>query len=141
MRQVRRDFGQGMVEFALILPLILLIILAFIELARIVYFKTALYDAVREGARYAIIQQNPCTSAARRAEIRQKVLDYAVGVPLTAAAVTVTCDTSVVDKYKVTVGAFSTVTPMLPFMAPMLGAAGTLNVKSTMQMTPYGVRP
>ncbi len=49
-RQIR---GQGLVEFALVLPLILLVIIVFIELGRIVYFYSALNNAVREGARYA----------------------------------------------------------------------------------------
>ncbi len=140
MRHERRFPGQAMVEFALLLPLILLILLAFMELGRIVYFKSALYNAVREGARYAVVQQLPC-SAARTSEIKQKVVGYAVGVPLTSSAVSVTCDTSVPEKYRVTVRAQTVVAPMLPFMAQILGSAGHFDVKSTMQMTPYGNRP
>ena len=53
-RQIR---GQGLVEFALVLPLILLVIIVFIELGRIVYFYSALNNAVREGARYVVVNQ------------------------------------------------------------------------------------
>ncbi len=47
--------GQALVEFALVAPIFLLIILAIIEGGRFVFFYEMLNSATREGARYAIV--------------------------------------------------------------------------------------
>lgn len=46
--------GQGMVEFALILPLLLLLIFVIIELGRLFFAWMAIENAARFGARYAV---------------------------------------------------------------------------------------
>ncbi len=45
--------GQGMVEFALILPLLLLVTFGIIELGRMLFIYTSVHAASREAARYA----------------------------------------------------------------------------------------
>jgi hypothetical protein len=45
--------GQGLVEFALILPVFLLLLLGIIEAARIIWAYMTVQTAVREAARYA----------------------------------------------------------------------------------------
>lgn len=45
-------FGQSVVEFALILPSMLLLILGVLEFGRLFYIKVALQNAAREGAYY-----------------------------------------------------------------------------------------
>ena len=50
----RRTRGQSMVEFALILPVLLLFIFAIIEFARIFYSWFIITNAVRTGERYAV---------------------------------------------------------------------------------------
>jgi hypothetical protein len=50
-----RHRGQATVEFALVAPLFLLILLAIIEGGRFVFFYEMLNNATREGARYAIV--------------------------------------------------------------------------------------
>jgi Flp pilus assembly protein TadG len=141
-RQVR---GQGLVEFALILPLILLIIIVFIELGRIVYFYSALNNAVREGVRYAVVNQF-ANSTERKSEIDDIVAHYAVTMPINAADVSVYCDrdttkitTNPCDKY-MTVSADIQIAPMVPVFAQAIGVGSTFRItaKSTMQTTPYG---
>jgi len=44
--------GQGMVEFALVLPILLLIVLGIIEFGRLLFMYAAVSTASREGARY-----------------------------------------------------------------------------------------
>ena len=141
-RQIR---GQGLVEFALVLPLILLVIIVFIELGRIVYYYSALNNAVREGARYAIVNQF-ASSTERKSEIYDKVTHYAVTLPLNAADVSVYCDrditkttTNPCDKY-MTVSADFEIEPMIAVFAQIIGTGDTFRItaKSTMQTTPWG---
>jgi hypothetical protein len=47
--------GQTMVEFALILPILMLLLTGFFDLGRVVLANDALSHAAREGARYAIV--------------------------------------------------------------------------------------
>jgi hypothetical protein len=50
----RRTRGQGLVEFALVLPVLLLMIFGIIEFARIFYSWLIVTNAVRTGERYAV---------------------------------------------------------------------------------------
>jgi hypothetical protein len=47
--------GQTLVEYALILPLMLLILVMLFDLGRAVYYYSVIYNAAREGARAGII--------------------------------------------------------------------------------------
>jgi Flp pilus assembly protein TadG len=51
----RRRRGQGLVEFALILPVLLLILIGTIEFARIFFIYISITNAAREGARYGMV--------------------------------------------------------------------------------------
>jgi hypothetical protein len=51
----RRDDGQSLVEFALILPVLLLIITGLFDVARATWQENTLAYAAREGTRYAIV--------------------------------------------------------------------------------------
>lgn len=48
----RKDLAQSMVEFALVFPVLLLIIYGIIEMGRMLFIYVALTNAAREGARY-----------------------------------------------------------------------------------------
>jgi TadE-like protein len=50
--------GQGLVEFALVLPIILLLMFAVFDAGRAVVQYSALTNAAREGARMAIVNQD-----------------------------------------------------------------------------------
>jgi Flp pilus assembly protein TadG len=52
---MRGDRGQALVEFALIMPVLLLLILGLIDVARAVAQENTLAFAAREGTRYAIV--------------------------------------------------------------------------------------
>ena len=55
LRVMRRERGQSMVEFALVLPLFLTIVFAVVEIGRAFATKQALTIAAREGARVLIL--------------------------------------------------------------------------------------
>lgn len=51
----RREDGQAMVEFALVLPIFLLILCGIIDFGWLFYNQLSLNNACREGARYAVV--------------------------------------------------------------------------------------
>jgi Flp pilus assembly protein TadG len=55
-RPTRRRTGQGLVEFALVLPVFLLMIFGVIDGGRFVYMSSVLSQAAREGARVGTVE-------------------------------------------------------------------------------------
>jgi Flp pilus assembly protein TadG len=53
----RRTRGQSLVEFALVFPIIILLILAFAEIGRAVYAFNTIANAARQAARVAAVNQ------------------------------------------------------------------------------------
>ena len=49
--------GQGLVEFALVFPIIILVVVSFVEIGRAVYSYNTVTDAARQGARVAAVNQ------------------------------------------------------------------------------------
>lgn len=83
----RADGAQAMIEFALTLPVILLVITGLFDLGRAVWQENSLAYAAREGTRYAIVHGSagtpvagPCTNCAIAA-ITTVVVNAAPGVP------------------------------------------------------------
>lgn len=60
-----RDKGQALLEFALVIPIFLLLIVAVFDLGRAVFAYNTLTNAAREGARLAIVNQDKPTIIAR----------------------------------------------------------------------------
>ncbi len=52
----QKSSGQSLVEFALIFPLIILLLMGLFDIGRAVLYYTTLNSAVREGTRLAIVQ-------------------------------------------------------------------------------------
>ncbi len=53
--------GQALLEFALVIPLFLLLVVAIFDLGRAVFAYNTLTNAAREGARLAIVNQDKAT--------------------------------------------------------------------------------
>ncbi len=71
---VRKSRGQSMLEFALILPILLIFIMMVLDLGRLLFYYSTITNAVREGARYGIIHPGD------DADIRSRVHEYSVGI-------------------------------------------------------------
>jgi Flp pilus assembly protein TadG len=56
-RDRRHRRGQGLVEFALVLPLFLMIVFGIIDIGRYVYVTNAFNEASREAARFGAVEQ------------------------------------------------------------------------------------
>lgn len=116
--------GVAAVEFALVLPLLLGVMLAVIELGLMLYNQAVITQASREGARAGIVLREPKPSDS---EIRQVVIHHTQGALLTlrgTAAPQVTVQQSSPAAFpnplQVTVSyAFSGLA-----VAPLLGALG-----------------
>jgi Flp pilus assembly protein TadG len=60
-----RNGGQSLVEFALVLPLFLLLFFAIVDMGRAVFVYNSVTNAAREGARLAIVNQDAPTIISR----------------------------------------------------------------------------
>ena len=88
--------GQSLVEFALLMPIMLLIITGLFDVARAVWEENTLAYAAREGTRYAIVHGSAGSPAADPTDVNDPVIatiknvvkQAAIGVP----NVTVTVD-------------------------------------------------
>jgi Flp pilus assembly protein TadG len=83
----RRGRGQTLVEFAIVMPIIALVVLGLVDLGRAVYSYNTLAQSARQGARTAIVNQNV-------ANVRNQAISAAASLGLTAANVDVCFKTS-----------------------------------------------
>jgi hypothetical protein len=63
MSSTQPSRGQALVEFALIIPLFLVLLFAIFDFGRVVWANDALANAAREAARYAIVHGGSATTA------------------------------------------------------------------------------
>lgn len=97
MRQFLRARSAGpIVEFALVVPILMMIVMGIVDFGRAYFVRNSLVSAVREGARLASVQSvDPCSV---RATIRLRVVNSfaSVGsdpIPNTDASIPITCET------------------------------------------------
>jgi hypothetical protein len=76
-----RNRGQGLTEFAIILPIFMLIVLGIFDLGRVIFYYSTIHNAAREGARYGAIKHCDTTGIINRAR------EFSIGL---GDAVTVT---------------------------------------------------
>lgn len=89
---LRGDGAQSLVEFALVLPVFLLLVTGLFDVARAVWQENSLAYAAREGTRYAIVHGSagspvvgPCSNClnpatANLGNVVNAVIDNAIGV-------------------------------------------------------------
>jgi Flp pilus assembly protein TadG len=64
--------GQTLVEWALILPVLLMLLMGVMDLGRAVYYNSVVYSAAREGARFAIT--SPCSNEDIENAVHQRAI-------------------------------------------------------------------
>ena len=74
--------GQSLVEFALILPLFMLIVLGIFDFGRAIYAYSALHNAAREGARYGAVHH--CDTAGIITMAQQMAAGLGEGISVTS---------------------------------------------------------
>jgi Flp pilus assembly protein TadG len=144
MKKLRNQSGQSLFEFALIIPTFLILVIGFTDLGRVIYFYSAVNNAVREAARYASVTQFS-DETERDLEIQQKVVQFSIATPVNLSDITLFCDLNEDDQDNpcddhITVKATFSFEPIIPIFSEILGLGGefTITTESTMQMTPYG---
>jgi Flp pilus assembly protein TadG len=117
----RRSDGQTLVEFALVLPLLALLLFGIIQFGIVFNNYVTLTDAVRAGARKAAVSRNLGPSAATAAA-RQAVVDSGADIKLKPGDVNVSSSWGPGDKV--------TVSASYPYSISLLGVvvkSGNLN--------------
>lgn len=121
--------GQSLVEFALVLPFLILILMGTLDTGWMIYTNNALSNAAREGARVGITGKTDT-------EIKTRVKSTAVGVSLTDSNITITHATPFGQPGTVTVEIAYSYSPLTPVLGNMFGSGGTftLRAKATMRV-------
>ena len=78
----KNDKGQGLVEFALILPIFLLIFVAIVDFGWVIFVKTNVNNAAREGARYYAVNEDSSEAAAVAANYLSFLNDSSIDVSI-----------------------------------------------------------
>lgn len=129
-------FGQDLVEYAIIFPVLFMILVGIFDLGRVVIYYSVLNNAAREGARAGIIHPvDPNT-------IKAAVCHYAIGInigcpePLVVITETDESGNGRVDHVSVKVSyQFRPVTPFVGYLLGLgQGGAITLNSQSMMRI-------
>lgn len=81
--------GQALVEFALAIPVFLVLLFGLLDVGRLVYVNNAVAQGAREAARWGSVQGNSATAADRTA-VGNHARSVMAAVP--SAVVTVTCE-------------------------------------------------
>ena len=79
--RVTRSRGQSLVEFALVLPVFMVLLMALLDFGRVVFAQNTVAQAAREAARFAAV--SPAQSKAD--QIRATAIRTGVGLGLTSA--------------------------------------------------------
>ena len=121
--------GAAAVEFALVLPLMMLIVCCMIDLSRVFYSQNQVIAAVREGARRASVLADPLAS---QAAVRAAVKSYGApfgSPPIADNQITVAVDSAAGN---VTVGVTNY---QFAFVTPLAKIMGTSTVQLSRQAT------
>jgi Flp pilus assembly protein TadG len=89
----RRSRGQSLVEFAVSVPILMLVFMTIVDGGRVLFTYTALEDAAQEGAMFAAHEPaptNPIKARVKSSSNHPEVRDATVTVACTSATVAVT---------------------------------------------------
>jgi len=127
-----RDRGAAAIEFALVLPFLLLIIFGTIDFGRAINAQIVLTEAAREGARLAALGQSEPAVVARTQSAATGLSPVTVTVTGCAPGAGPVADATVAVSYQ-----FSFVTPVGDIAALFFGGG----LGSPITMTAQGVMP
>jgi Flp pilus assembly protein TadG len=133
-RRTGGESGQAMVEFALVLPLLLLLLLGVLDFAKSINYWNDQTHLASEAARFAVVNDNPNTSGSLASWIKSQAdtseLRGGVSVCIAAGA-GASSPPAVGDPITAT----TTYTySWLPLIGRVVGATTTINVSSTMRL-------
>lgn len=129
-RSERGSAGQALAEFALALIVLMLIVMGIVDLSRAVFIQSALANAAREGARYAIVRPGVSDT-----EVIEKAKAQIAGFDANAVSVTVGPDPDRPNYVKVTAAyTFYPATGLIAHAAGIGSGGLDLSGSSTMRL-------
>ena len=135
-----RAKGQDLVEYALILPIMLMIIAVIFDLGRVTFIYSTLSNLTREAARYGVI--DPCDTSGNSTNVENVGKARAIGIDPNALTFLITQPSYDCALQKPTSAGDATIvvnvsyvfTPMTPFVAQVLNGGNSLTLNSTATM-------
>lgn len=130
--------GQAIAEFAIVIPMLFIMIVGLIDVGRMVYINNALAQGAREGARFGAVQGRSSTSAGL-ISVADEVRGRMTAVP--NPAVSVTCDRIITTTTECGTGDVlnvrvdTSVAPMTPIIGDLIGP---LSFSAVARMTIHG---
>jgi len=137
MRMTRKAPGQALIEFALVLPLLVLLIFGLFDLGWAIYANNTIANAAREGARLAIVSPTINNDA----NVKQRVIAAAAGLNLGNSQISIApAFSSRTINSPITVTVTYTYTPFTPVIGKIVAGNGML-LQATSVMISEGVIP
>lgn len=131
--RLRDDRGQAIVEFALVAPLLLLLIMGIVEFGRAWNAHQVITDAAREGARYVVIDNPLVTVDSARTVIENALGRAGLDPNVTGVVIDITEGVNTGDPSIVNI----TYPWQFRFLGPLLGwalADATIELKTSFVM-------
>ena len=126
--------GQDLVEYALLLPFMLMLIMGIFDLGRVTFLYSTIINISREGARYGVV--HVCETE----DVKAAAKDKSIGIDLSDLIINVTwnpSDCSSPDppgSGTVTVSVSFDFLPLTPFIANILGGSSSVPLDATTTM-------
>ena len=127
--------GQDLVEYALLLPFMLMLIMGIFDLGRVTFLYSTITNISREGARYGVVH-----GCASDADVIAAVENKSIGIDPNDLSFTITwnpADCSYPDPTgsgTVTVSVSFDFLPLTPFITNILGGSSSVNLDATTTM-------
>ncbi len=111
--------GQSLVEFTLVLPILMMLLLGLLDFGRAFFTLVALHDAADEGATYAAVRPNDVTGIRARAAAASEYL-----ISVEPSDINVTYPPQIEVGAPITVTATYTLDLYTPFVKNLVGDNG-----------------
>ncbi|HEX5417199.1 MAG TPA: TadE/TadG family type IV pilus assembly protein [Chloroflexota bacterium] len=137
-RRGYRVRGQALAEFALIVPVFVLMVMIVVDLGRVFYTYEALANAAREGARYCAVHGHDTLATNVAAGTSARVTGELAGTVsnVTISAPNCVNNSGVATGSPVSVSVSTTFTPITPLISNFAfsGGSATISATATMMM-------
>lgn len=126
MRDQPRERGAAVVEFALVVPILLLLVMGIAEFGRVYYIQTTLSQAAREGAREMALKNNAASA-------KSTARSSADPLVLTNGQISVSPSTCIASGTTPAALATVTITYPVAFLTSLFGSGVTVKGKGVMR--------
>jgi hypothetical protein len=126
----RRNRGQALAEFGLVLPLLVLLLMIIFDFGRLIYAYNTVGNAARAGERTNVVDQNT-------AVVQDRVMTTLLGLPPAGSAVAITWEPACTNPQPLKIGCMSTVKVSYPWnpITPVISRIfGPVNVEASASM-------